>query len=115
MATRDEKKHCGMCKSAGHSSRTCGMAAEPSLKRTAEVLDQLFGKDREKAERAEERYKPTARHRILFAPRGPRYLADGSYAQPYRFSSKFIMLQDGSVTHMLMHTRALANREVACA
>ncbi len=35
--------------------------------------------------------------RLVSAPRGPRFLSDGSYAQPYRFSPLFSMASDGTV------------------
>jgi len=84
----------------GHTARTCATAITPSLDRTKEVLDGLFGKDRNKEELAEQRSYHRCTPRILYAPRGPRFLSDGSYAQPYRFSPRFAMALDGTVTHV---------------
>lgn len=94
--TETAKKHCGSCRLTGHSARTCAIAIEAGRTRAKEVLDNLFGKDREK-EQEERQY--AVRPQILVASKGPRFLADGSYRNPYRWNPIFTMSLDGSVTH----------------
>ncbi len=109
MSKRDLNKHCGACRETGHSARTCRTATEPSATRAKEVLDQLFGKDRNKEEAQERNYTAAVTPRLLYAPRGPRYMADGSYRQPYRFSPALNMDSTGAV----WHTVTAKLREVA--
>lgn len=97
-------KHCGLCRETSHSSRTCRTATEPSRTREKEVLDNLFGREKDNRQREKEKeqkgYMPQSRMpRILLAPKGPRFLTDGSYNNTYRFSTRFTMALNGIVTH----------------